>query len=163
MNSFSPSTGEIRPKTHVKSSACLPRNLYSKPAKRPDAAMLAEAAWREKQETAAWITRYAIQRPARIACREDLSFTLRDQLGLLKNWHVDKRPVYWETGLVIGRLWFAEVLELAETNPDQARCALQFALEGMKRKPSQLWSLETGFTEALAEWAVSAKPFAANR
>lgn len=138
MNTLSQVTGEIRPKSPRKPRQPARANFYDLAA---------------EKEAEAFIAEYMAKRKRHIRSRDDLSFTRRDEHGWLINWHVEKRPAYWQTGTAIGGLWFSEIAELAKANPDEAVCAIRFAIENM-RELHEGHGHESGFLGALAEWAV---------
>ena len=64
-----------------------------------------------------------------IRSRDDLSFVQRDSQGRLKNWVVEHDPKgNWHIGVAIGQAYFAEIMELAAHDPEEARWAVKTAL-----------------------------------
>lgn len=101
-----------------------------------------------------------------IRSRRDLSFTQRDSEGRLKNWVVEHDPKgNWHVGFAIGQAYFAEVLELAAHDPEEARWAIKSALiEGAALNwPRGGWGIECGFAEALASALFATPPHPAPR
>ena len=93
-----------------------------------------------------------IRRPIR--CRDDLSFTRRDDAGRMNNWavmHFSKD--HWHISFGEGQAYFAQLQELAQHNRAEARLALQYALvDGAATNwPKGAWGQECGFAQALAE------------
>lgn len=90
-----------------------------------------------------------------IRSRDDLSFTRRDARGLLVNWCVAERAGSWHEQVSIGQAWFAEVLELARRDPEEAYHALLFA--GCSRALLEHWNQghEQGFLEVFAQFAIA--------
>lgn len=93
-----------------------------------------------------------IRRPIR--CRDDLSFTRRDDAGRLTHWavmHFSRDN--WHISFGEGQAYFAQLRELASYNREEARLALQYALvEGAATNwPKGAWGQECGFAQALAE------------
>lgn len=94
-------------------------------------------------------------RVRRMCSRKQLSFTLRDRDGALINWHVsDDHDFDWDTNVAIGKMWFAEVIELARVDAEEAylgiRCA---ALEALRRYRG--FGHDYGFFDAMSRWAVA--------
>jgi Rha family phage regulatory protein len=91
--------------------------------------------------------------PRRIQSREDLSFTKRNAQGNLLNWCVASRDGQWHEHYGIGEIWFREIVELAQCNPEEAFNAMRFG----GKELLQHWGRghESGFMEALARWALT--------
>lgn len=85
-----------------------------------------------------------------ILCRDDLSFTQRDDTGLLINWppHNPGVAADWEKGITFLE---GEIAELAASNEVEALHAIQFAILGMGGRTT---CLEFGFAESVARAAV---------
>lgn len=63
--------------------------------------------------------------------RESLSFTRCEPNGILNNWAVSHMPKdNWEHTVPRSRAFFAEVVELARQDQEEARQAILFALNG---------------------------------
>ena len=90
-----------------------------------------------------------------IRSRDDLSFTRRDARGALVSWCVESRAGSWHEQVSIGQEWFAEVLELARRDPEEAYHALLFA--GCSRALLANWNQghEQGFLEVFAQFAIA--------
>ena len=88
-----------------------------------------------------------------VSTRDDLVFTRRDKDGYLINWDVPHdHDGYWHTSVSIGQMLFQDVIRLAANNPDEAYDAIRFAM--MAFKPGG-WGIETGFAEAVAQFAIT--------
>lgn len=85
----------------------------------------------------------------RIRSREDLSFTRRDNMGRLINWFppVDAQGYDWYEAYAIGQTWFAEVVELASNNPEEAYYSLAYATKLMAGYARDVDSQGLGFIE----------------
>lgn len=86
----------------------------------------------------------------RIRSREDLSFTRRDNMGRLINWFppTDEQGMYdWYEAYAIGQAWFAEVVELASNNPEEAYYSLAYATKLMVGYARDVDSQGLGFVE----------------
>ena len=90
-----------------------------------------------------------------IRSRDDLSFTRRDARGALVNWCVESRAGSWHEQVSVGQEWFAEVLELARHDPEEAYHALLWA--SCSRALLTHWNHghEQGFLEVFAQFAVA--------
>lgn len=89
-----------------------------------------------------------VKRP--ILCREDLSFTQRDDRGLLINWppHNTGVAADWEKGVAFVE---GEIAELAASDETAAFQAIHFAILGMGGRTT---CLEFGFAESVGRAAV---------
>ena len=89
-----------------------------------------------------------VKRP--ILCRDDLSFTLRDDCGRLINWprYNKGAPADWKKGIAC---FDGEVAELAAHDETEAFHAIQFAIADMGGRST---CLETGFIDRVARAAV---------
>ncbi len=85
----------------------------------------------------------------RIRSREDLSFTRRDSMGRLINWFppTDEHGYDWYEAYAIGQAWFAEVVELAGNNPEEAYWSLSCATKLMTNYTRNVGSQGLGFIE----------------
>lgn len=85
----------------------------------------------------------------RIRSREDLSFTRRDNMGRLINWFppIDAQGYDWYEAYAIGQAWFAEVVELANNNPEEAYYSLAYATKLMTGYARDVDSQGLGFVE----------------
>ena len=92
--------------------------------------------------------------PRRIRCRDDLSFTKRDDKGRLINWFMPERPGNWHEHYGIGEIWFNEIVELARHSPQEAYHAMLFAGPELIR----YWNYghPEGFFDRMARWALAA-------
>lgn len=90
-----------------------------------------------------------------IRSRDDLSFTRRDERGARINWFVESRAGSWHEQVSVGQEWFAEVLELARHDPEEAYHALLWA--SCSRALLTHWNHghEQGFLEVFARFAVA--------
>lgn len=90
----------------------------------------------------------AIKRP--ILCRDDLSFTKRDDEDRLINWPRYNKgvPADWKKGIAC---FDGEVAELAANDETEAFCAIQAAIMDMG---GRFTCLETGFIDRVARAAV---------
>lgn len=97
-----------------------------------------------------------------IRSRADLSFTRWDERGAIGHWVVPSSHDPngdWCEALAIGKAYFAEVIELAQHNINEARAAVRFALSGeWQPMPGGLseWrgggqGIEHGFATAIAD------------
>ncbi|AYN19585.1 Bro-N domain-containing protein [Alcaligenes aquatilis] len=89
-----------------------------------------------------------------IRSRDDLSFTRRDAKGRLINWIMPDRANNWHEHYGIGEIWFGEIVELAQHNPEEAYHAMCFACVDMLRYWSQ--GHPDGFFDTMARWALAA-------
>ena len=89
-----------------------------------------------------------------IKTRDDLSFTKRDEMGRLLNWFVPDRKDSFHEHVRIGQEFFAEIVELAKSNPKEAYQALRFSGEEMMRFGSCGHSV--GFADMWAKFAMMA-------
>lgn len=91
--------------------------------------------------------------------RKDLSFIFwgpypGGAIGIKSHWCVPHDPgSMWDQGRKIGRMLFDEVRQLAAENPEEAKRAIVQAINMPDWKLGG-WGIETGFTEALAEFAL---------
>ena len=87
---------------------------------------------------------------ASIACRDDLTFTSRDDCGRMVNWPHNNPGVAvdWEKGIAF---FDGEIAELAANDETAAFHAVQFAITGMGGRYT---CLEIGFVESVARAAV---------
>ena len=86
----------------------------------------------------------------RIRSREDLSFTRRDNMGRLINWFppTNEQGGYdWYEAYAIGQAWFAEVVALANNNPEEAYYSLAYASKLMAGYARDVDSQGLGFVE----------------
>ena len=86
----------------------------------------------------------------RIRSREDLSFTRRDNMGRLINWFppTNEQGGYdWYEAYAIGQAWFAEVVALANNNPEEAYYSLAYATKLMAGYARDVDSQGLGFVE----------------
>lgn len=88
-----------------------------------------------------------------IKARDDLSFTYRDDRNHLCNWNVSHGDGMGDELTAIGRMHFAEVVELFLHSPEEATQAIRFALGAGD------WdgrgNVETGFAQEVAEMAIA--------
>ena len=88
-----------------------------------------------------------------IKTRDDLSFTYRDGRNHLCNWNVSHGDGMGDELEVIGKMHFAEVVELFLHSPEEATQAIRFALGASD------WdgrgNVETGFAQEVAEMAIA--------
>jgi len=87
---------------------------------------------------------------ASIACRDDLTFTSRDDCGRMVNWPRNNPGVAadWEKGIAF---FDGEIAELAANDETAAFHAVKFAITGMGGRYT---CLEIGFAESVARAAV---------
>jgi len=85
-----------------------------------------------------------------ILCRDDLSFTQRDERGNLVSWPRNNPGVAndWKKGMAF---FDSEIAELAANDETAAFHAVQFAITGMGGRYT---CLEIGFAESVARAAV---------
>lgn len=85
-----------------------------------------------------------------IVCRDDLSFTLRDECGRLISWPLNNPGVAadWDKGMAY---FDNEVACLAAHDETEAFHAIEFAIEGMA---ARVTCLEIGFARQVAAAAV---------
>nr|WP_298168347.1 hypothetical protein [uncultured Pseudomonas sp.] len=90
------------------------------------------------------------KKTSQIRCRDDLSFTFRDEHGRMINWPQNNPGVNgdWEKGV---GFFEDEIAKLAEFDETEAFHAIEFAIAGMARRVT---SLEGGFAESVARAAV---------
>ncbi|MDZ4254850.1 MAG: hypothetical protein U1A72_19945 [Sulfuritalea sp.] len=89
-----------------------------------------------------------------VKCRDDLSFTWRNEGGRLINWNVPHDPRgKWDDGRRVGRQLFGEVESIAGLDELEAFRAISFAMNNPGWRPTG-WGIEIGFTEALAAAAI---------
>lgn len=83
-------------------------------------------------------------------CRNDLSFTTRDDCGLMVNWPRNNPGVAgdWEKGMAF---FDSEIAELASHDETEAFHAIEFAITGMSGRYT---CLEIGFAESVARAAI---------
>lgn len=89
--------------------------------------------------------------------RYDLPFIRprEDGPGIASHWDVPHDPEgYWSNGLAIGRLFFAEVAKLAETNEIEAALSMKLAPNSGDGWNAHGWGIEEGFSEAMAAAAI---------
>lgn len=97
-----------------------------------------------------------------IKSRDDLSFTRRDEMGRLNNWAISKedRNRNCADGMELGRHFFLEIADLAKVKPEEAKDAIQFALQGQEFNhggsgfTNEGWGVEMGFVQAIAQYAI---------
>lgn len=91
----------------------------------------------------------------RIRSREDLSFTRRDNMGRLINWFppTNEQGGYdWYEAYAIGQAWFAEVVALANNNPEEAYYSLAYATKLMAGYARDVDSQGLGFVEGFFQY-----------
>jgi len=86
---------------------------------------------------------------APIVCRDDLTFTSRDDCGRMVNWPRNNPGVAadWEKGIAF---FDSEIAELAANDETAAYEAIRFAIAGMGGRTT---NLELGFADAVARAA----------
>lgn len=89
-----------------------------------------------------------------IKTRDDLSFTKRDEMGRLLNWFVPNRKDCFHEHIRIGQEFFAEIVELAKNNPEEAYQALRFSGKEMMKFGDCGHSV--GFADMWAKFAMMA-------
>lgn len=96
----------------------------------------------------------ALTTARKIRSRDDLSFTKRDDQGLLINWQMPPRANNWHEHYGLGEIWFSEIIELARHDPREGYNAMKFAGEDLVR----YWNNGhvTGFFDRMAQWALTA-------
>jgi len=88
-----------------------------------------------------------------IKTRDDLSFTYRDGRNHLCNWNVSHGGGMGDELEVIGKMHFAEIVELFLNDPEEARDAIKFAMGA--REWESTGNVEAGFAEEVAEMAIA--------
>lgn len=85
--------------------------------------------------------------------RDDLTFTVRDECGRLKNWAVPRQDRHsdWHEGVELGKKFFAEVAALSDYSEREAYYAIKCSLDEWTRGPG----IECGFAEAAAKAAIA--------
>lgn len=88
---------------------------------------------------------------ASITCRDDLTFTSRDDCGRMVNWPRNNPGVAadWEKGIAF---FDSEIVELSANDETAAYEAIRFAITGMGGRTS---NLELGFADAVAKAAAT--------
>ncbi len=90
-----------------------------------------------------------------IRSRDDLSFTKRDEQGILINWEVQRHPKKnWGADVEIGRDYFKEIIELANIDPREAILAIETAISSSPEFSRYGAGIECGFSEEIAKMAV---------
>lgn len=95
-----------------------------------------------------------------IRSRDDLSFTKRDANGNMINWFVpEERPGAWHEQYGMGEIWFSEIMELAQYQPEDAYLAMSTAAVTMAPYTANHYGLGCGHTEGfyarMARWAMA--------
>ncbi|GHS83154.1 hypothetical protein PAGU2196_39880 [Pseudomonas sp. PAGU 2196] len=86
---------------------------------------------------------------AAITCRDDLTFTSRDDCGRMVNWPRNKPGVAADWGKGIA-FFDCEIVELSATSETAAYEAIRFAIADMGGRTT---NLELGFADAVAKAA----------
>ena len=96
------------------------------------------------------MTRTRTAQSSPITCRDDLTFTSRDDCGRMVNWPRNNPGVAedWERGV---GFFDSEICELAATDETEAFHAIQYALRGMGGRYT---NLELGFIDRVARAAI---------
>lgn len=90
---------------------------------------------------------------SRVASRDDLSFTTRDDMGRMRNWVIHRAPnSIWNHGVNVGHRLADEIRDLAHRNPKEAISAILFALTAVEWNGR--YGTEHGFAEAIAKAAI---------
>jgi|GEM_PF-4118379 len=118
-----------------------PRTPFDIPMSQVDAAHIYKVGW--------WL------QPMRtVRTRDDLSFTCRDETGVLVNWEVpNDQNAKWSNCRMIGQRLFEEVEALALANEKDAFHAMVYAINSIKWRNTGD-GIETGFAEAMASAAI---------
>jgi hypothetical protein len=90
----------------------------------------------------------------KIADREDLTFTTRDEQGRFVNWKVPEELCveWWGNGVEIGKMFFEEIKMLANNDPIEAFNALRYSWSRMNQGDT---GVEGGFMESFARAAIA--------